>query len=83
MASQIEDQGARKLLAVTPSDTADQALSGCRGLWVGVAGNVAIIAKDDTSAVTLVGAVAGQIIPVQAKRVMSTNTTATTIIALF
>jgi hypothetical protein len=82
MASPVEDQGARKLLAVTPHDTNDQAISGCRGLWIGVAGNVAIIAKDDTAAVTLTGVPIG-LLPVQAKRVMATNTTATTIVALF
>jgi hypothetical protein len=82
MGSPIEDQGARKLLSVTPHDTNNQNLSGCRALWIGVAGNVAIIAEDDTAAVTLVGVSIG-LLPVKAKRVMATNTTATTIVALF
>ncbi len=82
MASQIEDQGARKLLAVTPHDTNNQNISGCRALWVGVAGNVAVIAENDTEAVTLVGVPIG-VLPVKVKRLMATNTTATTFVALF
>lgn len=84
MSSQIEDQGARKALAITKSDSADQGLGGgCRALFIGGAGDVAVIAVGDTSAVTFAGLAAGSILPVQAKRVMSTNTTATSIVALF
>jgi hypothetical protein len=67
--------------AVTPSDTIDLPGGTCRAIWAGVAGNVAIIAADDSAAVTLKGVPAGQWTPVQAKRVMSTNTTATDIVA--
>lgn len=71
---------ATKLAAVTPSDAT---IVGCRGLWVGVAGNVAVIAVGDTVAVTLVGVSAGQLLPIACSKVMSTNTTATSIVALF
>lgn len=77
MSAQMEP--AVKLRAVTPSDA-----TGIRfkALYVGGAGNVAIIARDDTDAVTLVGVAAGSIIPVEGTKVMSTNTTATDIVAL-
>lgn len=73
--------GGRKLLAVTPNDST--ALSGgpCRALWVGTAGNVAVIADGDSSAVTLVN-VSG-LVPIEARLVMSTNTTASDIVAIY
>lgn len=83
MANPIEDQGARKLRAVTPSDTVNLPEGVCRALWVGVAGNVTVLAEDDTLAVTLTASSAGQIIPVRTRRVNSTNTTATTIVAMY
>jgi hypothetical protein len=70
------------LASVTPSDSADLANGVCRALWIGVAGNVALIAAGDSSPVTLIGVSAG-ILPVAAKRVYSTNTTATNIVALY
>lgn len=82
MANPIEDQGARSLKAVTPSDSADLPNGVCRALWIGAAGDVAIIAENDTSAVTLADVPAG-LLPVRAKRVMSTNTAATDIVALY
>jgi len=82
MANPIEDQGARQLRAVTPSDSVDLPISPCRALWIGVAGNVALIAADDSSAVTLTAVEAG-LLPVRTKRVLSTGTTATSIVALY
>lgn len=67
--------------AVTPHDSTNLT-AGCRGLYVGVGGNVVVVAPDDTF-VTFVGVPAGAVLPVQAKRVNSTSTTATNIIALF
>lgn len=67
-------------VAVTPSDSAD--LAGVRALFVGGAGNVAVTPVNSGTAVTFVGVTAGQILPVRARRVMSTNTTATDIVAL-
>ena len=66
-------------VAITPSDTTiyDPPL---KALWIGGAGNVATGAGDDTAAVTLAGANAGQIIPGFFIKVMSTNTTATSIV---
>lgn len=63
-------------VAITKSDTTvyDPPL---KALWVGGAGDVAVIAADDTAAVTISGVNGGQIIPVSISKVMSTNTTAT------
>lgn len=83
MAAPIEDQGARKLASVTPSDTVNLPGGVCRALYIGGAGDIAILAEDDSSAVTLSGVVAGQVVPVRAKRVNSTNTTATLIVAMY
>lgn len=75
---------ARKATAVTPSDSTDLTAY-ARSLYVGGAGNVAVIMADQSgdTAVTFVGVAAGTVLPVQVRRVMSTNTTATNILALY
>lgn len=72
----------RKAAAVTKSDST---VVNCEGFYVGGAGNVAIIAKDDPTgtAVTLTACIVGQVYPIACKRIMSTNTTATAIVALY
>lgn len=75
------DTPAEKAIAVTPSDGADLATVS-RALYVGVAGNVAVILSGDSAAVTFVGVAAGSVLPLRVKRVMSTNTTANSIVAL-
>lgn len=72
---------ARKLVAVTPND-ANELTYWARALWIGGAGNVAVIAQDDTAAVTISGVPAGTLLPISAKKVMATNTTATLIVAI-
>lgn len=67
--------------AVTPSDSANFARM-ARALYVGGAGNVAVVGKDAV-AVTFVGVPAGTILPVECIRVNSTNTTATSIVRLW
>lgn len=68
---------------VTKSDAT--VLPVTRALYIGGAGDVAVKFEDDPSgtAVTLSGAAAGSIIPVRVVKVMSTNTTATNIVALY
>lgn len=66
---------------VTPSDTQDLT-NVSRGLWVGAAGDVAVILLSG-STVTLVGVTAGTLIPIRASRVLATGTTATSIVALW
>jgi hypothetical protein len=75
--------------AVTKDDANDLATAPTRGLYVGGTGNVAVImAADNTSggagtAVTFSGVAAGTVLPIRVRRVMSTNTTATGIVALY
>jgi hypothetical protein len=74
--------GIRRAVAVTPSDSTD--LAGVtRGLYVGASGNVVVLFSDDKDAdtVTLTGLAAGVWHPMQVRRVLSTNTTATGIVA--
>ena len=73
--------GAFRGVAVTKSDAT--ILPTTRGLWVGGAGDVAVIFAGDTAAVTLAGVLAGTLLPVQVTKVMSANTTATSIVALY
>jgi hypothetical protein len=68
-----------KLTAVTPSDST--VLTGVRALWVGGAGNVSVIACNDTTAVTLT-VPAGTLLPIFAVKVMAA-TTATNIVAFY
>ncbi len=67
--------------AVSPHDTNDLP-SQTRGLYIGGAGNVVVILADDTASVTFTGVLAGSVLPIRVKRVLSTNTTATAIVAL-
>lgn len=71
---------ANKLTSVTPSDSTD--LVGVRALYVGGAGNINVLAYGDTSPVVLAVS-AGTILPIFAKRVYATSTTATLIVAMY
>lgn len=73
---------ATNAVAVTPSDTVDLT-SPAKALYVGVTGNVVAIPLGSGVAVTFVGVPAGTILPIQCKRVNSTSTTATSIVALY
>lgn len=73
--------------AVTPSDTVplryiNNQTAKCKGIYVGGAGNLAI-KNDQGVAVTITGVLAGVIYPFSTDFVMSTNTTATNIVAIF
>jgi hypothetical protein len=73
---------ATKLIAITKSDSTDLTTSKVRALWIGGAGDVAVIALNDTAAVTLVGVLAGSLLSIAVSKVMSTNTSATNIVGL-
>jgi len=79
--SDIYGAPAAKGAAVTPSDST---VVNFRALYVGAGGNVAVIFRDDATdtAVTLVGVVTGTVLPISVKQVMSTNTTASSIVGL-
>ena len=65
--------------AITPHDSTN--FDKCRAIYIGVSGDVVAIV--DGSAVTFKNAVQGSVLPVEATRVNSTNTTATNLIALY
>ena len=69
-------RGARKWKTITPSDGADLEFV-TRAIWVGVAGNVAIIGADDEDGESIViqNVPVGQWV-VQARRVLASGTTA-------
>jgi hypothetical protein len=68
--------------AISKSDTVDFTNGSCRALYIGGAGNVVVVAPDGTTA-TYMAVPAGTVLPVQAKRINSTNTTATDMLALY
>lgn len=63
--------------AVTPSDST---ILDFQAVYIGGAGDIAIAAEDTGSAVTFTGVLAGTILPVKGSRIMSTNTTATSLV---
>lgn len=67
--------------AVTAHDTNEFATVS-RGIYVGGAGNVAAVMADG-SVLTFVGVPAGTLLPIRCKRINSTNTTATSMVALY
>lgn len=71
---------ARRAYAITPDDDADVARV-TRGVICGGAGNLNVILADDTSAL-VIPVLAGIVYPLQVKRVLSTSTTATSIVGL-
>lgn len=73
---------ARHAEAVTPSDTADLNHV-TSAIYIGGAGNLALILANDSAPVTFTGLAAGTVLQVQAKRIMATNTTATALLAMW
>lgn len=74
------DAPAVSVASVTPSDaTALDPIP--RALYIGATGDVAVITPDGATA-TFVGVPTGAIIPVRAKYVKTTGTTATSIVAM-
>jgi len=71
---------ADSLAVVTPSDSTQVS---CRALWIGTGGNVAIKTSASASAVTITSVADGTLLPIAAYIVMSTNTTASNIVALY
>lgn len=71
--------------AVTPSDSASLPME-TRGIWVGTTGNVRLDAYDPVTGnlapVTFTGVPSGTTLRVKTKRIYSTSTTATNIVAL-
>lgn len=68
--------------AVTKSDSTVFA-NPTRKIWVGGAGDLAVLLNGDSVAVTLSAVPAGTMLDISAVKVMSTNTTATLITRLY
>ena len=66
-------------VAVTPSNST--VLPMTRGLYVGMGGDVAV--EDINSTVTYSNVQAGTLLPIQVSKVLSTGTTASSIVALY
>lgn len=86
----INTRPGRQARAITPNDSGDLRLSNqdgtkteCRSLYVGGAGDVAILASGDTASVVWKAVPAGAIVPVEARTVLATGTTATNIVAIY
>lgn len=72
---------AREAAAVSPNDTSDLSVLP-RALYVGQGGALAMTLADGQS-VVLAGVQGGTILPVRARRVLATGTTASAIVALW
>jgi len=70
-----------KAAAITPSDATDIAGGVTEAVYVGGAGVVAAVFGDGT--VVNFTAIAGATLPLKVKRINSTNTTATLLVALY
>lgn len=72
--------------AVTPHDTNELSQSDSgefpRGLYVGTTGNIALVAMNDSASVTLTAVPVG-FVPIRCRKVLSTGTTASNIVALY
>jgi hypothetical protein len=79
--SDTTDFPATRLRAITPNDATELQYVP-KALYIGGAGNVSILAQEDSAPVTLTAVPSGTIIPVRARIVRSTGTTATNIVAL-
>jgi len=75
------DSPASNAAAVTPSDSTDLGVFS-RALYVGGAGNISAIMLGGQT-VTFSGVPAGSLLPLRVKRVRSTDTTATNIVAIW
>jgi hypothetical protein len=67
---------------IVPSDTVDLG-DAARAIYIGADGNVCLDTLASGTTLTFVGLKAGSILPVAARRVRATLTTATGLIALF
>lgn len=72
---------ATSAVAVTPDSDNDLARAPTRGIWVGGAGNLAVVTSDNQT-VTFSGVAAGTLLPIAVVRVLATST-ATAIVALY
>ncbi len=67
---------------ITPNNSTDLPIY-TRGIYVGVGGHITVDLTDTGTNIQFLSVPQGTILPVQAKRVYSTGTTATNLVALF
>lgn len=80
--SSTQDGPATGAEPITPSNTVEMdAIS--RGIYVGVGGDIVVVPASGDGTILFKGAVAGSIIPIRAKRVNATGTTATDLVSLY
>ncbi len=82
MPTRRETSPATSWVSITPHDSTNFTGGPCRAIYVGGAGNLVAVGLDDV-AVTFTAVTAGSILPISAKRVNSTSTTATALVALY
>lgn len=68
-------------VAVTPSDSTNLTQV-TRAIYVGTGGNLVAVTEGG-QAITFANVAAGSILPIRAKRINATNTTASNIVALY
>lgn len=73
----MSELSSKNFAAVTPSDSTTFDM--CLGIYVGVAGNVAV-ADGSGNSVIFVGVMAGTILPIRTTKVFATGTTASSIV---
>lgn len=73
---------AANALEITPDDDTDLSV-GCRGLYVGVGGDVTVVMFGEIVTKTFKNAAEGRVLPIRVRRVMATGTTATNILGLY
>jgi hypothetical protein len=73
---------AQNYTAITAHDSTNFTFGLTRAIYVGGAGDIVAVCQDGT-AVTFSSVPAGTVLPIKAKRVNSTSTTATNMVALY
>lgn len=79
MSGLVEASSARDAATVTKSDST---IVNCDAVYVGGTGDVAVLTAKGTT-ITFPSVPAGALLPIKCQKIMSTNTTATDMVALF
>lgn len=77
-----QSRPARKCVAITPSNTVNFTDGPCRAIYVGSGGNLSVVPPEG-SAVSIVGALTGHILWIEAIRVDASGTSAQSLVALY
>jgi hypothetical protein len=77
-----ETNGSARAAVITPSDTVDLPAPTIHGIYVGVSGDIKVNMTTTGTAIVFKAVPVG-ILRIQAKRIYTTNTTATNLVALY